>query len=315
MKYNIFIWAKHLCCIFSEGKGINKMTKQQKISSFMAFTMLVLGYNNCGQVKFSGAQNTTLGAVAPLGTPAPIPLQCSQGQISNGTACVPCQSYVALQPDSSGNYTIPAQDDSATCYYAHLIDAVDMSGAVDSNTWQTFDTAVVARHHVTANESSIVLNNMIGPNGHSNYYPRVIGSSANSNGSVNTGAISSSKFTLLGNRAVTLSGDFKGSTAMLVDNFILLQTSSSKGSWALAEGSSDALPWLNPTNANDATTTSITLNGAPVTYSSFATGGTSELTPNDLSQYFPINSQVSLFAEGLDCGGIGQISDIYILFQ
>jgi len=282
--------------------------RKSKIVLLIFGGILIFGFQNCGggSVKFSNipvSSNATAGVV----TPAPAPLKCPLGQTSLNSSCVPCLQFTELTPNSGpgsslGNFVIPPPDATQTCYYLHVVNAVDLGSPVASSTWKTYRNDIEARDHDVS---------------HGNAAPRVIGSILNSNGTINTGAVGSAQITLLGQRTVSLSGSASGNVNMLVDNFILLEMNSKTlGLQNLAEGTVDAVPWANPTNPNDMTTADITVNGQPITnYVSFASGGTTDIDPVDISSYFPLNDTVSVTTTGLDCGGVGDISDIYILFQ
>jgi hypothetical protein len=281
--------------------------RKSKIALLGLSGFLIFGFQNCGggSVKFTNAP--TLDSAASVSPPAPAPLKCPLGQTSLNSACVPCNSFVALTangtgPGYLGSFVVPPPDATQTCYYVHVINSVDLGSPVPSSDWQTYRNDIYARDHDVS---------------HGNASPRVIGSTANADGSINTGAVGKATFTLLGQRTVSLSGSASGNVNMLVDNFILLEMNSKTfGLQNLAEGTADAIPWLNPTVSGSQLTGPITVNNDPIlNYVSFAAGGTTNITPVDISSFFPLNDSVSVTTTGLDCGGVGDISDIYILFQ
>lgn len=280
---------------------------------------LILNFQNCSKVSFTNAQVASqnspnspsapsspgLPPVAPaaipllITPPAPTALACPIGETNSSKGCVPCANFVALPVSGTNFYDVPAAD--GNCYYIHIINSVDLGSPISSSNWQTSRLDVVSRNHDVP---------------HGNWNPLVIGSTKNSSGSINVGAVSTIQVTLQGVRTVTLAGSPSGNVNMLVDNFILLEMQSrTLGLQNLAEGTADALPWANPGVANSLTTAPITVGGQPIQYVSFATGGTTDITPVNLSPFFPINDPVSMRTTGLDCGGVGDISDIYLLFQ
>lgn len=282
-------------------------TRQKKVLVYAIFgAVLLAGFQNCGKVQFSNAAQDASTAVGnpsnpsnPNPNPAPAPLVCPVGSSVVNGGCQVCQSFTQL-PSGNPSYVIPAD---GNCYSIHIINSVPTQ---NSSNWLTHIPYINSRlHGVSTNQ---------------NAPPGVIGSTSGPGGSINTGAVWSGNITLAAPRTVTFAGNPTGTgsqsqTQITVDNYLLLQTqSSAQGLNIFGEGSQDAVPWLNPGTTSNATGP-ITVNSQPINYYPFATGGTSDITPSDLSSFFPVGDQVNFSAMGLDCGSVGGISDIYLLFQ
>lgn len=274
---------------------------------------------NCGVYRFGDDPTEAIAARENRVT-------CPIGETYDGHRCVDqtslCSTYTELVPTNTnpfnGNFHIPERSAVNECFYAHLIPEMFLTNKQPAGIWETFRTDVVSRFHARASDSdpagystAIGDSNFISgstSSTHANNNPRIIGSIGS-----NSGARATISFTLGGSRNVSLRGSSNGDREMRVDNFILVD-----GLWAgnhhyLAKGTSDALPWVDPNDSGNMSTTSITVSGQPVILDDYAPDGTASITPISLT--LPTSEPITLEVTGLDCGGIGGISDVYLLFQ
>jgi hypothetical protein len=116
-----------------------------------------------------------------------------------------------------------------------------------------------------------------------------------------------------GPRNVVLSGAADSTTKITVDNFILVglkpASASFNASYYHAYGTSDSTIMYNGNSDN------ILLQNSPVLLQPFGSGGTSTLTPLQVDGQMQVGSPTEVDVRALDCGGIGNNSDIYIVFQ
>ncbi len=283
-----------------------------KVVILVFFTFfVVVNYQNCStpsNIVKNAATATASPTVPivplPIPTPGPIPT-CQPNYVYDGESCVPqtvaCQSYQELILSNSP-LVIPARDKNQVCYFVHVINQVVSAsgGSIASSNWLSARQDIVARSHD--------LN-------HANAAPKVIDSVFDGS-AIAVGAVGELKFTLQGQRNVMMGGNSAGNIPMSVDNFLFLEiNSATKGKEYVAEGSSDSVPFANPNNSSDSSTGPITINGQAVPFVSFGTSGTVQVAPVDISNYLPINDQIDFKVTGLDCGNVGDISDVFIMFQ
>jgi hypothetical protein len=112
-------------------------------------------------------------------------------------------------------------------------------------------------------------------------------------------------FSILGNRDVILAGDAKGTVSMFFDNFLLVELENMYGLNLFGYGTGDSVPSGGQ----------ITVDGQPVSFQAFAPAGEATVPPVDLTPIIPVNQPVILRASGLDCGVLGQASNVYLLFR
>jgi hypothetical protein len=200
-----------------------------------------------------------------------------------------CDSYQELKSP----FVIPARDCDHTCYYIKLSSEVDLQPSSD---YTVFEQNVFARDHDDFSDMN--------PK-----HPHIIGSSATSGG-----AVGDVQFVMLGQREVTLAGDTSGSQDVYVDNFILTQLQMNGQTSYSGEGSGDSPTYNNSSIAGD--NGYINVGGAPLTdFLVGADGGTSNFTPMDFGPKLQLNTVIDFKSEALDCGAVGQVSDIYLLFR
>ena len=107
-----------------------------------------------------------------------------------------------------------------------------------------------------------------------------------------------------------LSGDIRGAKDIFVDNFILVEME--RGSWfqLLGYGTADSLP----------SSGTMYVGRDPVAFTSFAPWGMAQFKPIDLTSKLPekpglSSGAIDIRVTSLDCGVIGQTSDVFLLFQ
>ncbi len=112
---------------------------------------------------------------------------------------------------------------------------------------------------------------------------------------------------LAGERHVLLASNTAGTNRIRVDNFVLMEFTMNGQTGFWASGSADA----PPPNGR------ITVGGVPVTnYQENAPSGANNYVPaHDLRPYLQLNTPVRLRGSALDCGGVAETSDIYLLFK
>jgi hypothetical protein len=200
-----------------------------------------------------------------------------------------CDSYKELKSP----FVIPERDCSHTCYYVKLSNAV---ASQPSSDYTVYDTNVTARDHNNFNDMSPVS-------------PHIVGSSSTS-----AGAVADVQFVLQGKREIMLSGDTSGSQDIYVDNFILVRLSQGGKSTYYGEGTGDSLTYVNSSIPGD--NGHINVGGQPLqNYLVGAAQGAADFTPTNYGNLFELNTPVELKSEALDCGVVGQVSDIYLLFR
>jgi hypothetical protein len=225
---------------------------------------------------------------------------CASGEAWDGTQCVSstgptggtaevCDSFQELKSP----FVIPARDCSHTCYYVKLSSAV---ASQPSDDFTVFEQSVTARDHNDYSD--------LNPKS-----PHIIGSSTSS-----SGAVGEVQFVLEGQRQVMLASDTAGTQDVAVDNFILFKTTMGCSTSYFGEGTSDSFTYSNASIAGD--DGYVNVNGAPLkNFLVGASGGTASFAPVDYSSTFRLNTVVDFKSEALDCGQVGQVSDIYLLFR
>lgn len=287
-------------------------------------------FQNCSQVEFAGvsaSQNlqsssdpTASGDLAddsvppqdvsdnsptpPTPTPSPIvppvePPQCANtGSHWNGQSCVTCaldEAWIAAENRCSSTNTdacrtyveitqtsfeVPARTNDRVCYYIKLVDKVSLRS---SKNFPNRRMDILARNHDSQNPPNtppyIVDERTVG-------------------------------FKLLGSREVILSASTSGTREIYVDNFFLVEAKAGDSAAKLwASGTGDALM---------ADSKRIIVDGQDLTANSFkvfASGGTARFQPVDLSPILPVNQSIQFRGSALDCGSVGETSDVYLLFR
>lgn len=197
-----------------------------------------------------------------------------------------CQSVREI---SLGNLNdIPARNSDGICYAARLVSAVSKGSSTLTG---TVDSEVVSRDH---NQTSPRVNRNPYDLGHFK-----------------------GEVKLTGPRVVKLSGGLSATAPILVDNFILTgiyQTGANLANlndFYRVRGTSDS----SIATAGGADTHSISFLNQLIPIEAFATGGTSSIAPIEITNSIAPNTYYTLDIRALDCGGIREASNIYILFQ
>lgn len=212
---------------------------------------------------------------------------CPAGETYDGYKCVAisptCDSYVEV---ASSNFVIPPRSVNAdgrgkVCYYAKL---VGKTALAPSTTYTERRQDIVSRNH----------------GGPGNAAPHVMGSRE-------------IKFVLLGDREVVLAGDSHGGDDIYVDNYFLVEVMfpglMKPNLWA--SGTGDAIPYRDGGG-----TMPIQVNGEPVLdWHVFGSGGTSRFNPINMYGQLTKNKEISFRGSSLDCGSVGETSDVYLLFR
>jgi hypothetical protein len=215
-------------------------------------------------------------------------VQCVSNIGNSGLAPVVCNSYEELKSP----FIVPARDCMGTCYYVKLSSTVPLQNSSD---FTLHDTNVWSRNHDSGGQAPS--------------HPYIIGSSA-----TNAGAAADIQFMMEGTRQVTLAGDQGGMKDIYVDNYVLLQILQGGQTTYFAEGSADSPTYQNSSVAND--TGFVNVGGTDLkNFQVGAAGGTSNFNPIDFGNELQTNTVIDFKSEALDCGVVGQVSDIYLLFR
>jgi hypothetical protein len=225
---------------------------------------------------------------------------CPSGQAWDGTECVSSTGSCSLTTETCDSYkeltspfVIPERDCSHTCYYIKLSSKVALQNSDD---FTVYDQNVLARDHDNYSD--------LNPK-----HPHIIGSSSKS-----TGAVADVQFVLQGEREIMLSGNTSGTQDVYVDNFVLVQLGMGGQTSYYGEGSSDSVTYTNSSVAGD--NGYINVAGSELkNYLVGASGGTSNFTPINFGPELQLNTVIDFKSEALDCGQVGQVSDIYLLFR
>jgi hypothetical protein len=195
-----------------------------------------------------------------------------------------CARVEAIAAPTDGSpLHVPARDASGTCYAMKLVQAVSYN---PSNQNSVIDRDVISRNHDLKNYTADDVHN-----------PYVLGKSA-------------LRLYLEGERSLKLAGGLSATAPIQVDNFILVGLAPTKqfGNpfYYLAYGTSDATVHG---------TSGVLFNNENVNLTAYAVGGTSQVPPISLDNKISSAVDYTLDVRALDCGGIGVVSDLYVLFQ
>jgi hypothetical protein len=120
-------------------------------------------------------------------------------------------------------------------------------------------------------------------------------------------------FTLSSARKVWIAGDQYGQTQNLsVDNFIVFKFSAAGTVAQYWVGGSEDSFGLNPSYPYN-----ITVNGSTIPFHSFGSIGNTPVTPPNLTDLISVqpNKTYTLEAYAQDAGVVGQVSDVYVIFE
>ncbi|MBL7543161.1 MAG: hypothetical protein JNL11_05060 [Bdellovibrionaceae bacterium] len=195
-----------------------------------------------------------------------------------------CNTVIKIAADpTSGILNIPARKQSeGVCYAMKLFDAIPNG---PSNITKLVDKSVLSRDH----ENSIL-----------NRDPYNMGSTK-------------LNFVLAGPRVVKLSGGMDATTPIRIDNFALIglypKAINPTSEHYAAYGTSDSA--VNSSTIKD----SILFNENPIKIKPFGSFGTATVTPLEIVNEADTNLNYMLDIRALDCAGMRELSDIYLLFQ
>lgn len=206
-------------------------------------------------------------------------LGCGNRLKSNGK-CVDFKCTNVISLPYSNTITVPARTIDGVCYAMKIFDAIPVS---NSGLSPTTDSEVISRNHggiTGTTRNSYIMNKAL----------------------VN--------LKLLGPRVVKLSGGTDATTPILADNFVViglyLQIATPLVTHYAAYGSSDStIPGTNH----------ILFKNEPLPLTPFATGGTSSIAPLEIVKEADSDLNYLLDVRALDCGGVRQLSNMYLLFQ
>jgi hypothetical protein len=213
-----------------------------------------------------------------------IPVDCGN-KLKVGGKCVDftCKTVKPLVW-SNGKLEVPARTEEGVCYAVKLLNAVAGS---ESKLTKVNDGDLVSRNHdVRYDDPNDVR------------HPYLLGKKQVS-------------FWMGGARTVKLAGSPSPSAPIKVDNFIMVgiapQSVANPGAeYYKAYGTSDSTVY---------TSNSIIYKNKYVPLQAFATGGTSTITPLDITSKVTPNQVYNLDVRAEDCGAWRELSDIYLLFQ
>jgi hypothetical protein len=254
-------------------------TKKSALISILGM-FLLMGYQNCSKIgvaDIAPANNLTQTGTPESGNP----FNPSQ------TPEFKCQSIQMISLPSSGALNIPARGDDGVCYAVKLINKSNWS---PSNNNPNSDQQVISRNHASSiyNDPSLI------------HAPYLLGSAL-------------LDVYLQGERSILLSGGANASSNITVDNFVLIgvmpSSQNSDPHFYKAYGTADSTVIYNGNTDN------IMFMNQAVALTPFASGGTSTIKPLAIDGEMQVKQNYTLDIRAEDCGGSGNNSDIYLVFQ
>lgn len=212
-----------------------------------------------------------------------IPVSCGNKLKVGGK----CQEFACkeVRPIAAVNgiLQIPQRTTEGLCFSIKLMNRISAS---NSSLTPTLDTSITSRNHdIRYNDSFDVRT------------PYLMGRRQ-------------LQFRLAGARQVKLAGAADSRVPILVDNFVLVgihpASIAPDSGYFRAYGTADS-------TVHDST--NILLNRNPVPLTAFATGGTSTITPLDVTTQIQPNETYKMDVRSLDCGAAREMSDIFLVFQ
>lgn len=258
---------------------VNTYTQQSLLKGNLASNtaQLTLGINSDVTCTVSGLDKKNM----PITKTAVAEVNCGNKQKFNGQ-CVDfkCTSVVNL-PSYSNTVNIPARTNDGICYAMKIFDAIAKS---DSALSVNKDLDIVSRSHSAG--------------GMQTFNPYIM----------NKALIN---FKLLGPRVVKLTGGLNTTSPILADNFLVVGlypqvVNTPVISQYTAYGSADStVPGTNY----------VLLKNQQLPLTPFASGGTATITPLEIVREADSDLNYILDVRALDCGGVRELSDMYLLFQ
>ncbi len=192
-----------------------------------------------------------------------------------------CASFTVLPLPPLGSFLdIPVRNGKGDCYAVKIFDAIPVGPSINT---MGFDTNIISRDHTSGGDNSYLVAN-----------PYILG-------------VRTLNVLLRDQRAVRLSSSSITPEPITVDNYMVIgvmpaSTVNKVNSFYKVYGSSDI--GINGTNT-------ITINGEPMSVN----GGNYKNLPLDLTSLTKPKEEFTVDLKMLDCGGIRESSDVYMLFQ
>lgn len=264
----------------------------------LGLVLSIAAFQNCSKVGFKAAattdpQNSPQGSLGDspgseagddgvVTGPTPLPPGFFDPADVEKT---PCKSYKTLQYVEGQHLEIPARDpNSGICFALKLMDAI--APLVKSSTFANVDTDVIARSHDTGSRNPDMTRN-----------PFIMGKASLS-------------VLLKGERSILLAGAADDKTKITVDNFILIGVNPEN-----KIGDPDNYRGYGSKDSAVAGGSEIIFKNERIPLVPFATGGVSTIEPLAISTAMELNKNYFLDIRALDCGNVGGMSDLYLVFQ
>lgn len=257
---------------------VNTYTQQSLLKGSLGSntTQLTLGISSDITCTVSGLDKKSM----PITKIAVAEVNCGNKQKSNGQ-CVDfkCTSVVNL-PSYSNTVNVPARTGDGICYAMKIFDAIAKS---DAALTVNKDLDIVSRWHSGTAPTF-------------NPYQ------------MNKALVN---FKLLGPRVVKLAGGLNATSPILADNFLVVGlypqiVSTPVISQYASYGSADStIPGTNY----------VLFKNQQLPLTPFTTGGTATITPLEIVREADSDLNYILDVRALDCGGVRELSDMYLLFQ
>jgi hypothetical protein len=289
-KSEMKITAEHLDrvsyeCLDKSGGSISKGTLD--LASATSKSLVIDRDLDCSFVGTSSEDSRVL----PVNAVASVSVACGNQIKTAGGRCEDfvCKSVVEIKSDDL--LKVPSRTSEGICYAYKLMSQISNSS---SDLTKDVDSTILARNHGRKDDGGAV-----------NARPFVMGKFAGD-------------FKLNGARVVKLAGGVDDKKKILVDNFILTGVYPKDTAKPF-----DLRKYYKVTGSSDAAIKDsagknlgyIQFNNENLDVQAFASGGTSSIAPIDITAFATPNVVQTLDIRALDCGGVRELSDIYLLFQ
>gem|GEM_PF-5737455 len=263
--------------------------------------MMLISFQNCAQPgsssldsSSSSTPSTTVTALSASGAGVSSPdippdVVFRDPYTPSKISSYGCTSVTTLAPPADGSaVTIPprAAGSSGVCYAVKLMNQAAFNPSSHNS---VIDPDLVTRNHDLSQYSASDVHN-----------PYSMGRAR-------------LQVYLQGERSVLLTGGADPAAKISVDNFMLvgLAPSAQYGNpyYYLAYGTSDATVLYNGDTKN------VLFNHQPVLLEPYAVDGTATIPPISLDNKISSEVYYTLDARAIDCGGIGYLSELWVLFQ
>lgn len=182
-------------------------------------------------------------------------------------------------------FSVPARTQEGICYYKKLFDAIAFSNS--GSGFQGLD--------VRPRLDNVLSRGHGGDNSPYPIHPYILGRAV-------------FDFKMLGAREVKLSGRPDQLVTIRVDNFVLVgsrKVSESRFAYSAYGTADSAIYYTDHIMADD----------QPVYLNPFGAWGTATIGALPLTERFSVNEDYTLNINALDCGGMQELSEIYVVFQ